>query len=466
MSAARNWLASRCTRTSSATALLLLTLAPAAPAATATTDGGTLAFTGAPGEVNTLDIRYADGAVTVTESTAPLTAGGRCRSRDANSVVCRSVSGVDVDLGDLADTVVVVAAPGQLYVTLEGGAGNDRLTGDAGNETLYGDDGDDTLDAAGGDDNLYGGRGDDTLLGGDGGDNLYGGGIVPRGVSAGRDHLDGGAGNDLMSDHDASSGGPAGPDTLIAGEGLDYLYSYAGRRRGVTVDLSRSGGQGQRGENDTLSGFEVVNGSDGDDTLIGDAGPNEIDGAGGQDDIRGGGGDDLLISVPRGTEERPNHRAARYGPDRVSGDEGDDLIRTLATLESEVTCGDGFDRIVLESFSDDHSPSSLGPLVSASCERLLMGGSRARGGPFSLTPYPTTVMRDAFVFAVQAIGCCRRRFELQTLDDRPRLLAATTARKPTRLTVPRAATHARRGLRGKIEHVGRNRFVWRFRRGF
>ncbi|MGE4404576.1 calcium-binding protein [Pseudomonas sp.] len=65
---------------------------------------------------------------------------------------------------------------------LEGGDGTDRL---------YGGDGNDSLAGELGTDYLYGGNGNDVLLGGEGADNLYG--------EAGNDILEGGVGNDSLS---------------------------------------------------------------------------------------------------------------------------------------------------------------------------------------------------------------------------------------------------------------------------
>lgn len=59
--------------------------------------------------------------------------------------------------------------------TLWGGDGADRLMGESGNDVLYGDSGNDNLDGGYGNDTLRGGDGADTLTGGLGNDVLYGG---------------------------------------------------------------------------------------------------------------------------------------------------------------------------------------------------------------------------------------------------------------------------------------------------
>lgn len=474
------------------TLLTLLILAPAASAATVTMrdeverDGGqtyvygAIAFTAAAGEANAVELAYDERDVVIRDASAPLSGDARCTNVDAHTVRCSgaTLDGINelrVELGDQADRASTPADRGPahivlrggagddvldgLWATLEGGDGNDLLTGGAGTEHLDGGPGDDTLEGHGEYDYLDGGTGDDTLRGGDGHDLLFGGGVVGDGAQAGADRLDGGPGNDSLDDQDGLGGGAIGPDTLTGGEGRDVVFSYVLRRDPVTVDLTRPYGQGQAGENDALTGIEDVYGGLGDDTLIGDGGPNRLEGDRGQDVLRGGGGDDHLVSGVRPTVRRPNAAASAYGPDRVDGGAGDDRIDTLATLESEVTCGEGRDHVILPAFSPDRAPSSAGPLVSQSCELLSMGA-------VTVVPAPAVGAR-AFTFRVRAARCCRRRLELQTLQRRPRRLASAPLRRPAvRLRVPRARGHAARGLRAKITGAAPNRFVWRFRSGF
>ena len=79
-------------------------------------------------------------------------------------------------------------------VTLNGGAGDDRLIGSIGDELLHGEEGHDTL---------IGGAGNDWLYGGDGRDTLYG-------------------------DHDSDSAGGSGHDHLYGGAHGDKLYGDGG----------------------------------------------------------------------------------------------------------------------------------------------------------------------------------------------------------------------------------------------
>ncbi len=483
--------------------LALLVLAPAASAATVevreqvereygtTTVYGEVVVTAAAGETNAIEITYsrarAGDSVVIRDPGAPLTAGSRCAQLDAHAVKCDGkgldgITGINAELGDLGDRASYAGGENGPYVVIEGGAGDDALTGrsvqleggdgndvlrgGAGKEGLDGGRGDDVLDGQAGDDYIDGGAGDDTLRGGEGNDSLLAGTTPTDKDPAGADHLDGGPGRDTLDDQDDFGPGPPGPDTLIGGEGVDEVDSYILRRNPVTVDLTRPEGHGEAGENDTLVGLEDAVGGRGDDTLIGNDVPNRLDGEAGQDVLRGGGGADHLVSGVNPSERRENASAPKYGPDRVFGDAGDDLVETLVTLESEIACGDGDDRIVLESYSNDRAPSSRGPLVSRACERMRMTGDR-RG--VQIIPFPTAITRDSIVFSVRTFSCCAHRMELQTVQRRPRLLAeAPLRRKVMRLKVGRAfARRARSGatFRGKITKVARNRFVWRVRTG-
>ena len=195
---------------------------------------------------------------------------------------------------------------------LDGGAGRDTLEGGADPDVLDGGPGRDAVDyrsstdgvrvnlSAGTDGTASGGhaQGDtikgfervhgsnhgDTLTGGDSGEKAHNE-LLGRG---GADVLDGRAGNDTLE-------GGAGADTLRGGLGKDVL-EYRSSTAGVTVDLSpatdtASGGHAQ---NDVISGFEHVTGSNHGDTLTGDSEPNELKGLDGDDTLDGGGGKDTL----------------------------------------------------------------------------------------------------------------------------------------------------------------------------
>jgi Ca2+-binding RTX toxin-like protein len=242
--------------------------------------------------------------------------------------------------------------------TIDGGTGNDTVQGSAGDDSLFGGDGDDNLNGGNDNDTLIGGAGSDWLvggsgidavdysaengdlivtslratlaggndtlsafeiyLGGNGNDNINGaGGILNEtfdggagndtfNASFGNDSVAGGAGDDRMDgrqDNDTLNGG-AGNDRLIGGIGDDRLdggadtdtASYGATTLNVTVDLANGTATGLQG-NDTLLNIEIVAGSDGDDSIIGDSLANLLDGATGNDRLHGGSGaiDDTLI---------------------------------------------------------------------------------------------------------------------------------------------------------------------------
>ena len=105
--------------------------------------------------------------------------------------------------------------------TINGGAGNDKLSGSpvddvinglGGNDQLTDDFGNDKLDGGTGNDILIGNSGDDTLIGGAGNDQMFGG--------LGKDVLIGGAGNDYYIFTDLA-------DSVIeaAGGGTDMVQT-------------------------------------------------------------------------------------------------------------------------------------------------------------------------------------------------------------------------------------------------
>jgi hypothetical protein len=167
---------------------------------------------------------------------------------------------------------------------LPGSAGNDVLAGGAGADHIAGLDGDDLLRGGGGDDTIEGGDGQDTILGG-----------------AGADSLDGGAG-------DAD------------------VVSYAGSPAGVTVNLATGRGFGGDAEGDSLSGFEAVIGSNGDDLLIGGSGADSLYGGAGADTLEGGAGNDRL--------------AGGAGANRLVGGDGNDIYVVTSAEDTVIEAAD------------------------------------------------------------------------------------------------------------------------------
>ncbi|OGK77851.1 MAG: hypothetical protein A2X52_10105 [Candidatus Rokubacteria bacterium GWC2_70_16] len=272
---------------------------------------------------------------------------------------------------------------------LRGGEGDDILTGDRGKDALYGDAGDDTLLGGEHEDVLVGGTGNDWLFGGSegdrleggpGADHLYGDGEDDRLLGgADADTLDGGAGNDVLD------GGP-GDDTLDGGFGNDtYLFGRGSGQDTVsdhdwqapdedrvlvaadvlpaevrvsrtdagdlalringTTDEMRLGGwfnegfgsdyEVQRVEflaDGTIWDVErlqqmVLQGTAGDDTLIGYGSADAISGLAGNDQLSGREGNDTL--------------AGDAGADLLQGEGGDDIL--LGGADADTLYGGGGD---------------------------------------------------------------------------------------------------------------------------
>jgi hemolysin type calcium-binding protein len=265
---------------------------------------------GAAGEINAITLTGTVSEVVVSDAGAPLQVGQGCERIDAHTARCLVDDWTAVDAGDGDDEVrnrIAVRAQTRA-ITVDGGAGDDRLIG------------------AAGEDYLSGGAGDDVLEGGEGGDVLEG---DARGSPAGDDGVDGGPGSDRV------------------------LYDT---RRDVRVDLAASGPDGRAGERDDLRGIESVTAGGGDDLLRGDGGGNALDGGPGDDVVTGLGGDDDL-------------RGGR-GVDRIRGGDGDDTLNGAAdgwypiggeAGRGRIACGAGFDKVE-EHPADDR--------ITTDCERV------------------------------------------------------------------------------------------------
>ncbi len=232
-------------------------------------------------------------------------------------------------------------AQGDVYIGIEalvGTSHNDDLGGDSAANKLYGQGGADEIVGRGGDDELYGGDGNDLIEGGAGFDKIDGGagsdtasyefGSVGVNISLadgsasggdaqgdqlisienligtdvadrleGNDEanlLKGGRGDDLLiggAGDDILIGG-RGADTLVGGDGVDTV-SYIGSDGPVTIDLANSIAGSAEAQGDILSGIEIVEGSNDNDTIRGDANDNRLRGALGADVIDGRGGFDI-----------------------------------------------------------------------------------------------------------------------------------------------------------------------------
>ncbi len=175
-------------------------------------------------------------------------------------------------------------AEGDVLTSIEnvyGSAFNDTLTGDASSNALMGDAGDDTVIGGDGDDILTGGFGDDVLDGGLGHDIAkFSGNYADYAIT---ETVDGFSVEDLnLAD------GDDGTDTLTSIESLAFADgSFNGIVDGTLGD------DVMVGTNDAdylfgLAGADLLQGADGDDTLAGGEGDDVLVGGQGADTLDGG----------------------------------------------------------------------------------------------------------------------------------------------------------------------------------
>lgn len=293
----------------------------------------------------------------------------------------------------MANKIIGTSGNDQLLGTsgndvMKGLDGNDYLYGNGGADRLIGGKGDDILDGADGDnlaDTLLGGAGDDRLGGGSG-DRLDGGagedffalylgtttkalkldltgltkggtlhlkdGTLVTNAESGKIYLGTAADKVSVGDADVAVYGGGGDDTLTGGDGADTLgagtgddhvdggkgsdwVSYQGVFANLHIDLSiqgeaqDTGGAGM----DTLISIENVQGSGGDDTLIGDSHANKFDSYSGADTITGGGGADTFIFTYAGQSQA-------FSPVTITDIGNDDTIDVSGIDADSTTAGD------------------------------------------------------------------------------------------------------------------------------
>jgi Ca2+-binding RTX toxin-like protein len=233
-------------------------------------------------------------------------------------------NGVNVDLAAGTSTGKVTGGGGNhTLVSIEhvvGSSSGDVIRGDDGANELAGGAGGDSLFGLGGDDVLFAGQ-PGRLFGGDTADNrLEGGGGNDTLVGGdGKDTLLGGGGDDRLL-------GNGGNDTIDGGDGVDTA-AFAFADQLLVVDLGGNSfavGDGS----DTLSNIENVEGSAGDDIivgndddnrLVGDRGNDQIEGGRGADTFVGGAGDDGLAAGENDGAVDVFFFAPDHGHDRVFG---------------------------------------------------------------------------------------------------------------------------------------------------
>jgi Ca2+-binding RTX toxin-like protein len=261
----------------------------------------------------------------------------------------------------------------QFADTLTGSASDNYLAGNAGNDNLNGGDGNDNLNGGLGNDSLVGGNGFDMADYGDasGGVSVnLGAATATASGAAGSDTLVGienVAGGNFKDTITGSAGdnyitGNGGDDLLTGGAGWDTL-GYFNATGGVAVNLATGAATGAAG-NDTVSGFEAVQGSAFDDTLTGDGNNNSFTGGAGNDAIDGGAGTgdqagywdasggvsiDLAAGLVTGaagsdTLSGIENASGSNFADTITGSSGDNFLEGNLGNDS-IDGGAGFDRV-------------------------------------------------------------------------------------------------------------------------
>ena len=260
-------------------------------------DGSSITYTAAAGEANKLDVKVTGQTAEISDAGANITPGANCTAVNAKKVTCTTTR---PSIDSLVATLL---------------------------------DGNDSADVAGVFSRIEAGVGNDDLNGGEKTDVFDGGG--------GNDTLRGNAGNDSLTDGDTS--GAANKDTLDGGDGDDTVV-YESRTATVVVDLASNGGDGEAGENDTLTSIENAGGGSGNDVIRGTDGINGLTGGAGNDEIDGRAGDDLVIG-----EAGDDTLIGAAGHDELHGLEGNDVLRLdnpASPYDRVIACGEGKDTVV------------------------------------------------------------------------------------------------------------------------
>jgi hemolysin type calcium-binding protein len=363
-----------------------------------------LHFDAATGETNTVTITPVEDGWTVTDATAPLTAGDRCTRVDEHTAHC----------------------PAAREVRVRGGDGDDSLTLAEVEPIAH----------------LDGGPGDDTLTGGNGPDVLDGGG--------GTDTLRGGGGSDLLDDAD---GVAPDADRYDGGPGFDEV-DYGDRRTAIRVDLRHASGQGTVAENDAFASIERIAGGRGDDRLVGMARRNELDGGGGHDVLIGGRGPDEI----EGGSGRDRVRGGRgddviyggTGRDRLSGGAGDDSLGSHDGIAERMRCGAGRDTITdyvpnEGVFRDEPEYDRFGPdpsdSLDADCEHASIDED---SGERTVPVQPVARTASSLLFLNPCVFHCERGTLRLRVDDRSiALMRFANRSKERRVALPLAVLPAR-----------------------
>ena len=290
-----------------------------------------------------------------------------------------------IEIIEFNDGSVLTADELADLVVIEGTDGNDVLTGGYQDDILYGYGGDDVLNADSGNDTLYGGEGNDIANGSNGDDKIYGGAgddHLTGGYNQGKDLLVGGTGNDILEGQDGDDTyifnvgdgqdtiwDYSGADKLVFGSGIDQSHLKVTQIEGKHLILSIIDSQGETtgdqimlgnayniaayrvetiefDDGSTLSHDDLINlvaieGTSGDDTLVGNSQANTLYGYVGDDVLNAENGNDTLYGG-----EGNDILGGGQGDDVLNGGTGDDTLNGHDGNDTYVfNAGDGQDTV-------------------------------------------------------------------------------------------------------------------------
>ncbi|MFO1501734.1 MAG: Calx-beta domain-containing protein [Verrucomicrobiota bacterium] len=278
---------------------------------------------------------------------------------------------------------------------ITGGSGDDRIDASGFTRKV-------TLDGAAGDDRLTGGSAADTLIGGPGNDTLEGRGGDDSYLFAADTEL----GSDTVIEE------PAG--------GTDLLDFSATALFGVTVNLSLTAPQTVVDSGHlvlTLSragGIERVIGGDQGDTLIGDINANTLEGGSGDDILTGGLGNDTL-NGGAGTDRVAETRDASFDLSNTELAVGSERDTLLSVEAATLTGGTGANRLDATDFTCGvvlNGEEGDDTLLGGSGDDVLNGGAATICSPaasaMTLTPStPTSAIGTDTITEGSAAGSTR-----------------------------------------------------------
>jgi Ca2+-binding RTX toxin-like protein len=280
----------------------------AVPAADGAYVGRGASYTASPGETNHVTASFDGTFVTIADS-VPITLGaqatdpedGNCSQPSPTRVRCAYPYGYQLDLKDGDDSF-----------SFSGPAPPLPLPADMYDTGFF---------------DVVGGDGSDELRGSPYPDNLDGStiGISESKSPGGFDRLVGGAGDDLLSDHDGSA------NSFDGGPGDDYLRAppLVDEGMGTPAKLANpntmAGGPGK----DRFEGGwgnDRIDGNSGPDHLFGDRGRDKLRGGTGKDIIDGGPGRDVADGGPGNDALNASFHGGCGGPDTFIGGSGRDSL--------------------------------------------------------------------------------------------------------------------------------------------